>query len=139
MRVVLDSNVWLAAVLFPGRVCDQLLACLRAGRAQLVVSPPLLDEVARVLRRKFDFGVEEAQAVLKEMRSMAHVIEPTMHVGAVAHDEADNRVLECALAARADLIVTGDTKHLLPLKQFQGIPIRSPGDVLSRLIWTEGS
>ncbi len=134
MRVVLDSNVWLAALLFPGGACDELLSCLRAGQAQLFLSPPLLDEVGRVLRRKFDFGVEQARAVLKEMRSMAHIVEPTLQVAAVAHDEADNRVLECALAARADLIVTGDTKHLLPLKQFQGIPIRSPRDVLNHFI-----
>ncbi len=132
-RVVLDSNVWLSALLFPGGVCDELLQQLRQRRVELFVSQEILHEIRGVLRRKFGHSVERAEAVVREIRLMTQVVDPKTHVSIVTTDDADNRVLECALEARAELIVTGDTKHLLPLRQFQGIPIYSPRHVLDQV------
>lgn len=133
IRVVFDTNVWISALLFPGRVCDQLLHRLRQLRVEVCISEDILDEIRGVLREKFDYSASEADAVIREIRLTAQLVIPTVRVSAVATDEADNRVLECALAARASSIVTGDTKDLLPLKQFSGIPIESPRHVLNRV------
>lgn len=132
-RVVLDSNVWLSALLFPGGVCDELLQQFRELRVELFASQAILHEISGVLRRKFGHSAEEAEAVVREIRLMAQVVDPKTRVSIVTADDADNRVLECALEARAALVVTGDTKHLLPLRQFQGIRITSPRHVLDQL------
>ena len=132
-RVVLDSNVWLSALLFPGGVCDELLQQLRERQIELFVSKEILGEVRGVLRRKFDHSAQEAEAVVREIQLMAQIVDPKTRVSIVTADDPDNRVLECAVEARAELIVTGDTKHLLPLRVFQGISIRAPRTVLDEL------
>jgi len=131
-RVVLDSNVWLSALLFPAGVCADLLQQLREHRALLVTSEAILHEVDGVLRRKFDYSAEESAAVTGEIKLMSELIEPTIRLNAIKQDEADNRVLECAIAGQANLIISGDTRHLLPLGAFRGIPIQSPRAVLDR-------
>jgi len=64
---------------------------------------------------------------------MAAFVEPIERIKVVKEKDADNRILECALAAEAQFLVTGDTKHLLPLKVFRGILIKSPREILDRL------
>lgn len=63
--------------------------------------------------------------MLIEWKAMALVTEPSERLSIIAEDPSDNRVLECALSAHADAIVSGD-RHLLVLKVFRGIPILSP-------------
>jgi hypothetical protein len=60
------------------------------------------------------------------MKQMSRLVRPTLHIEAIADKGSDNRVLECAVAGQVDAIVTGDRKHLLPLRRYAGIPILSP-------------
>jgi len=81
------------------------------------------------------FGRTQSQVreALAEVHSLATLVRPSVRLsGILAHDQ-DHRILECALAARADFFVTGDKKHLQPLKTFRGIPIVSPREFLDRL------
>ena len=131
MRIVLDTNVWISALLFPRGVCDQLLkGFLQHTAVELVSSPFILHEIEQVVRIKFDYSRSEADSIRLLVEEMSTVVEPQEHVRVVPEKEADNRILECAISCKADLLVTGDTKHLLPLKAFRGVPIRSPREVL---------
>ena len=132
MRVVVDTNVLVSALFFGGTPERILLAGLH-GEIQVVTSEPLLAELARVMEAKFKVPRREARGVVALLREIAEVVEPGMRVAVVTECEADNRVRECAAEAGADLIVTGDTRHLLPLGSFRGIPITDPASFAAQL------
>ena len=134
MKVVLDTNVWVSALAFPGGTCDQLLQYfIRHPAIEIFASPFILHEFERVLLEKIGLSSHETAVALHTFRTVATLVEPKGKIEIVKEKDSDNRILECAVAAEADLLVTGDTKHLLPLKVFQGIPIRSPREVFDRL------
>jgi putative PIN family toxin of toxin-antitoxin system len=92
------------------------------GRVVLVISAPLLDELRRVLAYpKLANLVGEAARLADIIAASSVVVEPNRTL-AIVKDESDNRVLEAAVAASADYIVSGDT-DLLDLGSFDGIPI----------------
>lgn len=132
MRVVLDTNVLVSALLFGGTPERIFLAGLR-GEIDLVTSEALLTELDRVLEEKFRLPARDARAAIALLREIAAVVEAGDRVAVVTACGADNRVLECAAAAGVDAIVTGDTRHLLPLKAFRGIPILDPAAFATRL------
>jgi putative PIN family toxin of toxin-antitoxin system len=134
VRIVLDTNVWVSALAFPDGACDQLLRrLLRHHAVELFASSFILKEFERVLLKKLDFSYEETKSACRILRRLVTFVEPAELVKVVKEKDADNRILECALAAKAELLVTGDTKHLLPLKSFRGIAIKSPREVLDHL------
>ena len=105
----------------------------RHPAVELISSSFILKEFERVLVGKLDFSHEEAEFACRTLRQMAAFVEPIERIKVVKEKDADNRILECALAAEAQFLVTGDTKHLLPLKVFRGILIKSPREILDRL------
>ncbi len=132
MRVVADTNVLISALLFGG-VSDQVFLAGLRGEIQLVTSDPLLKELERILKNKFKLDVQWVRGVIEEVRNVAEVVEVSSHINVISHPEDDNRVLECAVDGKADFIVTGDTKHILPLKEFRGIKILTPSEFIKRL------
>ena len=134
MKAVLDTNVWVSALAFPGGTCDQLLQYfIRHPAIEIIASPFILHEFERVLREKIGLSSHETGLALLTLRTVTILVEPKERIGVVKEKDSDNRILECAVAAKADLLVTGDTKHLLPLRMFREIPIRSPREVFDRL------
>ena len=94
-----------------------------AGALQLCVSMPLVDELVRVMGYpKLGFSAEDQRAMVEDVLRIAALAEARPAVDAVREDPSDNAVLACAIASRADLIVSGDA-HLLALHVFHGIPI----------------
>src|ERR1035437_6737780 len=119
MRVVADTNVFISALVFgglPGRFLD--LALRR--KFTLVISKALLDELDEKLRGKFAVSGSDALAIREKFESNATVFEPDFELNAVPGDPDDNRVLECAVAGKADLIVSGD-RHLLRIGNYEEI------------------
>ena len=114
MRVVLDTNVIVSGLNFPGNERHVLELAL-VGRFELCLSPFILSEVAGVLVCKFGWSEERSAQALQMLRDAATVIEPQRRPPVIEHSPADNRILECALEASAELLVTGDRRHLLPL------------------------
>lgn len=121
MKVVFDTNVYVSAFLIPGSQGEQAFLLARRGRFTLYSSVPILTETANILRTKFHQTEEDIKAALKLIGRIASIVQPSIKVAAL-QDSADNRILECALAAEADLVVTGD-RHMLKLKAFQGTAI----------------
>ncbi len=104
---------------------DEVLALGRAGVIEVFISPPILEEIEGVLLRKFRWAAPRVREAVRAIRSFAVLVTPEESVDVVREDEPDNRVLECALAASANVIVTGD-QHLLKLKRFRSVLIASP-------------
>jgi putative PIN family toxin of toxin-antitoxin system len=110
-RVVLDTNVIVSATLVPsGTQASVLLLALR-GDLKLCLSEPVFSEYEEVLQRpRFKLHPRQIHAVLRDIRKAALFVRPAGKLAA-SSDESDNRLLECAHAARADYLVTGNLRH----------------------------
>lgn len=133
MRAVIDTNVLVAALLWRGPP-HTLLEQARAGTLSIVSSPALLAELADVIgRAKFDAILARTntsrERSLAQVRQLTEVIEPPPLPQPVCRDPDDDQVLALALAAKADLIVSGDN-DLLSLGSFEHIPILAPAQAL---------
>lgn len=131
MKVVFDTNVFVSAFLFPGSQGEEALLLAHRRKVLLYSSVLILTETARVFRTKFDQSEEHIIAALKMIGRMATIVHPSRQVP-VLEDVPDNRILECAVTAEADLIVTGD-RHLLKIKEFEGVPIVRLADFLKTI------
>lgn len=122
-----------AAYNWPDGIEDRACLLARRGVVELHVSLFILGEVERILREKFGWEEDRTGRAVAQIRRVARgVHDPEESVDEIEDDQTDNRSLECALAAEADLIVTGDKKHLLPLGSFRGISIVGLRDFLAR-------
>ncbi len=121
LKVVFDTNVYLSAFSTEGTKSKRAFGIVKHGKAQLYVSVDILMETAGKLRDKFLVSDEDITMILKSISRVAAIIKTDRKINILA-DDPDNRILDCAVQAKADLIVTGD-KHLLALKEYQGIGI----------------
>lgn len=133
MRAVADTNVVVSGLLWQGPP-RRVLDLARSGSLDLFTSPALLVELEEVLvRRKFTRRLEAAgvdpQDLILGYAALARVVLPAERPRAVVDDPDDDEVLACALAARAEVIVSGD-RHLRALGTFQGIRIVTASDLL---------
>jgi putative PIN family toxin of toxin-antitoxin system len=133
VKAVLDTNVVASASFWRGPPFD----CLRAWiqhRFEAVVSPPLLAEYHEtILELKREYPNRTFVPWAELLTESAALVFPSDRAIGATDDPDDEMILECALAAEANLIVSGDKRHLLALGQFRGIPIISPADFLRRL------
>lgn len=125
MRVVLDTNVLIAAFVSRGRCAQLLEHCAEAH--EMVTSAGLLDEYVEKLVRKFKLTPDLAGGNTALLRSMMEVVEPLPLSIPVCRDPDDDLVLATAVAGSCDCIVTGD-KDLLVLGSYGAVDIISPGD-----------
>lgn len=121
MKAVFDTNIYVSAFTLPGGRAEAALLEAVEADLQLAISKEIVHEILDVLARKFERDSEELARVAVLLSDLAEVVHPRHRI-AVLRDAADNRVLECAVAARADVIVTGD-KAMLELRQHGGIRI----------------
>jgi putative PIN family toxin of toxin-antitoxin system len=128
VRVVFDTNIFVSALILPGSRAEEAMTRVIEGTDRLILSKQILDELLRVLARKFSYDREQLARVAVWLDELAEWVSPSQYLG-VAADEADNRILECALVGEADVIVTGD-KGLLGLATFEGIGIVTLRDYL---------
>lgn len=137
MRAVIDTNVLLSALLWGGAP-HAILEHARNGTITLISSPALLAELARVMERpKFDVIFLRTNTsrphTLAEVRQLVEVIDPPPLPQPVCRDKDDDVVLALALAAQADMIISGDD-DLLSINPFQGIPILAPAQALQKVL-----
>lgn len=135
VRILLDTNVLVSALLSrngpPGRVLD----AIREGRHTLISSPYLLNEIREVCSRphlRNRISVDELNSLLDNMVSVGHVVSQLPDIS-LSPDPKDNPILATALAGDAELIVSGDKSHMQDLGNIQGIPILAPRDALKLL------
>ncbi|MFN9806349.1 MAG: putative toxin-antitoxin system toxin component, PIN family [Betaproteobacteria bacterium] len=137
LRLVLDTNIVVAGLLWNGPP-RRLLEAAIAGEVELFSSAVLHDELANTLgyakfaARIDSFGTSIA-ALVAQYTALVSVVAPASVPRVVANDADDDHVIAAAVAARAELIVTGDRKHLLPIGSHQGIAIVTAREVVDRI------
>jgi len=129
MRAVADTNIVVSGLLWQG-ASRRVLDLARAGRLDLFTSPALLVELEEVLlrdkfARRLKAAVVSPADLLLGYAALATVIHPPPIAPTVVADPDDDEVLACAVAAQADIVISGD-RHLLSLGEFQGIPVLAP-------------
>ncbi len=128
MRVVFDTNIFVSALVFPGGNGERAILRIAEGQDCLLLSRAIVGELLDVLARKFARDREELARVAVFLAGLADVVEAATELE-VLEDEADNRILECAVAGGAEAVVTGD-KAMLALGHYEGIRIVSLGRYL---------
>jgi len=133
MRVVLDTNTLVSALLFRGTT-SRLVPVWQSGRIIPLVSRPILDEYLRVLSYpKFHLTAEEAWAIIAEdVLPFAETVRPAGRLSVPCRDPGDRKFLECAISGRSRYLVTGD-KDLLEMNPYRGITILTVGEFLEIL------
>lgn len=131
MRVVFDTNIYISALAIPGGHAEEAYLEAVHGAFDLFTSVAILTETARVLQTKFDWAEDNVRRAIQDISQIATVLRPrpTLHL---LNDEPDNRILECAIAAQADYVVSGD-RHLLALTRHAGSAMLSLSDFLAVL------
>lgn len=125
MRVLLDTNVLIAALITHGACSDLFDHCIR--QHEIVTSQFILNELEVHLRRKFKFTDSDLRDVMDILNTAAKVTETLPLKTPVCRDPDDDMILATALSGDVDCIVSGD-KDLTELKTFENIPILKPSE-----------
>ena len=125
MRILLDTNVIISALLFGGKPRIIVSSVIRKEHIA-ITSTILLSELADVLRKKFGYSQSAANAVDVQIRKQCIIVSPNEMIDVVA-DMPDNRVLEAAVEGKCECIITGDT-DLLSLRNYRNIRILTPDE-----------
>ena len=131
MRVVLDTNTVVSALLFSG-ISSKLVSLWQKGLITPLLSREILDEYLRVLSYpKFDLSEGEIKELIQEeILPYAEVVKPKRRLRVVQRDPSDNKFVECAVAGKARVIISGD-KELLSLGRYRQIRSQSPAQFLA--------
>jgi putative PIN family toxin of toxin-antitoxin system len=126
VRVVLDTNVLVSALLFSG-VTSRLISLWQGGSIIVLLSRDILEEYLRVLSYpKFELSEAEIKDLMEEeLLPYVTVIKPKRRLHVVERDPSDNKFLECAVSGQAQVIISGD-KDLLSIGKYRQIHIQTP-------------
>lgn len=132
IRVVLDTNIFVSALHKwrgnPYSVYQRMIE----GDFKLIISSDILEELMRILKDEFLWPEDKAIKLNSLLREIGDVVLPTNRIHRIKDDPDDNKFLECAISGKADYIVSGD-KHLLNLKEHEGIKILNPKGFLEEM------
>ena len=133
LRAVVDTNIFISAVLFGGEL-EEIVSSWQKEKFVYLLSPQILQEYIKVLSYpKFELTVADIKHIIeKELIPFVEPVKVAVYVKAVKKDSSDDKFLALAIAGKADVIVSGD-KHLLELKSFEKIPIITGREFLRRL------
>lgn len=131
MKVVFDTNIYISAFVIPGGNAEKAYIHAIDGDFELCTSIAILTELARKLEEKFGWEKQKIVQLITSISNLATVFKTTAYLH-VLSDDPDNRILECALKAAADFIVTGD-KHLLKLRSYKHFEIIKLSTFLSMI------
>ena len=133
LRVVLDTNVVVSALLSPHRVPAQLLDLVLAGELGLLADDRIVAEYRAALQRpRFGFSAEDVDRVLDAIAARAEAVVARPLTVSLP-DRDDLPFLEVAVAGHADVLVTGNLRHFVPTRGSHVVPVRAPRDVLDSL------
>jgi len=124
---VFDTNVLIAAITTEG-ICAKLLHRSRTREFSLISCPFIIGGLKRILSKKLRLSRDDAASALEPiLEAISQIIEHDLKVTDICRDNDDDNILACAMAAKADYLVTGDA-DLLEVKKYQGVKVVSPRD-----------
>lgn len=131
IKVVLDTNIYISALIFPGSAPEEVLILGKKRQISIYVSPFILKEIKNILIIKFDYSEDYVEKILDEILKFANLIKPITKIDIIKEKKDDNHILECAVSAKADFLISGDKKHILCLKKIKSTRIVSAREFLN--------
>lgn len=132
-KAVVDTNIFISAFVYPSGTIREIIQLAMKRKIEIFVSGAILHEYSRVLQEKFNWTQEEIRINLAVISGFTRLCNPDIKLDVVAADDDDNKIIECAVCAGAEVIVSGD-KHLLELQKYKNIRIIKPADFLRSII-----
>lgn len=129
LKVVLDTNVIVSAIVFGGKP-KLILNLIETEKIDGYISRFIITETCGILRQKFNLTEAETESAEEIIKKSFSLVEPDFSINIVKNFHPDNKILACAIAAKADYLISGDKKHILLLKKIKNIPILSPEQFL---------
>jgi putative PIN family toxin of toxin-antitoxin system len=133
LKAVLDTNVIVSAIVFGGKP-KLILNLIETGKIDGYISRFIIAETCGILRQKFKHTEGEIESIEEGLKKSFSLLEPPFSINIVKNCQADNKILACALAAKADYLISGDKKHILLLRKIKNIPILSPEEFLKLVV-----
>lgn len=130
MKVVLDGNVILSALIFPESKPACVLKLAKKDKIELYLSQFIVKEIKKNLSVKFDYSESLSNKVISELLKFGKIVIIKKQISLIHEKSDDNRILEIAISAKADYLISGDKKHILPLKIIGNTKIVSTSDFL---------
>ena len=129
MKIVFDTNVLISATLWHNSVAQKFLFKCIQENTQIFSSQEIIEEYKEILARDFGYNKQEIGEILERVLRFVTLVIPDKKIEAVKEDADDNKIIECAIEADAEYIISYDN-HLLKLKGYQGIKIVRPEEAL---------
>jgi len=130
MRVVLDTNVFISGIFWSGNYCSQIIDKWKNKEIELVSSLETIEELVETLK---NFKISMPENMIEEWKNLilnnSLLVQVSSKIDAIREDPEDNKFIEVAVDGKADFIISQD-KHLLNLKEHQGIKIVKPEEVV---------
>jgi putative PIN family toxin of toxin-antitoxin system len=131
-KVVIDTNVFVSGLTFKGKP-REVLDLVWRGDIEACISSFILEELEETLKKDFGWERDQIKHAVEKIKAKTILIHPKNRVSVIKEKDDDNRILECAIEGRVQYLISGDRKHLLPLKEYQRIKIQSPAEFLKLL------
>jgi len=128
LRIVLDTNIFISAALL-GRVCEEIIQFCRFGKVDVFISRDIIIEIENKLRSKFLWKNSQIGIFIDSILEFCHLVEVNDKMVFIKDDPDDDKILECAISAKCDYIISGD-RHLIKLGSYKNIKILRPADFL---------
>jgi putative PIN family toxin of toxin-antitoxin system len=143
IRVVVDANVFVSAIIKPDSVPGTIINLIGQGLVRLVISQEIIAEIRQVLlypkiKQLHRLTPKLIDQALAEISEAAMVTSGAIQINGVKDDPKDNKYLECAIEGQVDFIISGD-HHLIDLKEFEGIKIVEPATFLKLMAGQQGA
>ena len=129
LKACLDTNVLLSGITHSG-IPSEIVNLALQKKFRLITSTFILEELERNLIKKFDVASGKARKLIDRIANIADMYDPKGTIKVIKECSSDNLILETAWIGRAKYLVTGDKRHLIPIKVFRNIKILGPSDFI---------
>jgi putative PIN family toxin of toxin-antitoxin system len=131
-KVVIDTNVFVSGLTFKGNP-REVLDLIWRGDIEACISSFILREFEETLKKDFGWDRDQIKHIIEKIKSKTTRVHPKSKVSIIKEKDDDNLILECAIEGKVQYLISGDRKHLLPLKEYQRTQIVSPAEFLKLL------
>lgn len=132
LSVVYDTNIYISGILLRGQI-TKLFEISKEIFFNIYISPHIIAEIRKVMTSKFHTPLPIQKVIIRRIKSIATITHPTTRPKIIPNHHPDNQILATCASCDADYLVTGDKKHILPLKKFGDTKIITASDFLAIL------
>ena len=130
-KVVIDTNIYISAIFWGGKP-RKIIDLARDGVIQIFISKEIVDEIEKILKKKFKLSSDETKIILLDLYTFTFPVNIKKRVQVILEDPDDDKFIYCAITSKAKFIISGD-RHLLTLQEYSGIKILKASEFIQRM------